>query len=101
MSERTSLPVIAIGGIDASNAAECIHSGAAGVAVIRAVAEIVARCPENVPGCAEVTGRVVYVEYSNEVWNYQFDQAQFNLAQAKAEERRAMAVASNGTRARP
>ena len=30
-------------------------------------------------------GRVVYVEYSNEVWNYQFDQAQFNLAQAKAE----------------
>ena len=30
-------------------------------------------------------GRVVYVEYANEVWNYQFDQAQFNLAQAKAE----------------
>ena len=35
-----SIPVVAIGGIDASNAAECIHAGAAGVAVIRAVAEI-------------------------------------------------------------
>ncbi len=36
----TSLPVVAIGGIDASNAAACIAAGAAGVAVIRAVAEI-------------------------------------------------------------
>jgi thiamine-phosphate pyrophosphorylase len=35
-----SVPVVAIGGIDASNAAECIRAGAAGVAVIRAVAEI-------------------------------------------------------------
>jgi thiamine-phosphate pyrophosphorylase len=35
-----SIPVVAIGGIDASNAAECIRVGAAGVAVIRAVAEI-------------------------------------------------------------
>lgn len=35
-----SIPVIAIGGIDAANAAECIRAGAAGVAVIRAVAEI-------------------------------------------------------------
>ncbi len=35
-----SIPVIAIGGIDASNAAECIRAGAAGVAVIRAVSEI-------------------------------------------------------------
>ena len=33
-------PVVAIGGIDASNAAECIRAGAAGVAVIRAVAEL-------------------------------------------------------------
>ncbi len=32
----TDVPVIAIGGIDASNAAECINAGAAGVAVIRA-----------------------------------------------------------------
>jgi thiamine-phosphate pyrophosphorylase len=32
-----SVPVVAIGGIDASNAAECIRAGAAGVAVIRAV----------------------------------------------------------------
>ena len=35
-----SVPVVAIGGIDASNAAECIRAGAAGVAVIRAVVEI-------------------------------------------------------------
>ena len=35
-----SVPVIAIGGVVASNAAECIRAGAAGVAVIRAVAEI-------------------------------------------------------------
>jgi thiamine-phosphate pyrophosphorylase len=31
-----SIPVVAIGGVDASNAAECIRAGAAGVAVIRA-----------------------------------------------------------------
>ena len=31
-----ALPVVAIGGIDASNAADCIRAGAAGVAVIRA-----------------------------------------------------------------
>jgi thiamine monophosphate synthase len=31
-----SIPVIAIGGIDASNAAACVTAGAAGVAVIRA-----------------------------------------------------------------
>jgi len=35
-----SVPVVAIGGVDASNAADCIRAGAAGVAVIRAVAEI-------------------------------------------------------------
>ena len=35
-----SLPVVAIGGIDASNAAACIGAGAAGVAVIRAVSEV-------------------------------------------------------------
>lgn len=35
-----SIPVVAIGGIDASNAAECIRAGAAGVAVIRAAVEI-------------------------------------------------------------
>ena len=33
------VPVIAIGGIDASNAAACIESGAAGVAVIRAATD--------------------------------------------------------------
>ena len=35
-----SIPVVAIGGIDASNAAECIRAGASGVAVIRAVADL-------------------------------------------------------------
>jgi thiamine-phosphate pyrophosphorylase len=35
-----SIPVVAIGGIDASNAADCIRAGASGVAVIRAVTEI-------------------------------------------------------------
>jgi thiamine-phosphate pyrophosphorylase len=33
------VPVIAIGGIDASNAASCIQAGAAGVAVIRAAGD--------------------------------------------------------------
>jgi thiamine-phosphate diphosphorylase len=35
----TDLPVIAIGGVDASNAAACIEAGAAGVAVIRAATD--------------------------------------------------------------
>jgi thiamine-phosphate pyrophosphorylase len=35
-----SIPVVAIGGIDATNAAECIRAGASGVAVIRAVERI-------------------------------------------------------------
>ena len=34
-----ALPVIAIGGVDAGNAAECIRAGAAGVAVIRAATD--------------------------------------------------------------
>jgi thiamine-phosphate pyrophosphorylase len=33
-----SIPVVAIGGIDATNAADCIAAGAAGVAVVRAAA---------------------------------------------------------------
>jgi len=33
------VPVVAIGGIDATNAADCIAAGASGVAVIRAVAD--------------------------------------------------------------
>jgi thiamine-phosphate pyrophosphorylase len=37
--EAVSIPVVAIGGIDASNAAECIGAGAAGIAVIRAAPE--------------------------------------------------------------
>jgi thiamine-phosphate pyrophosphorylase len=32
-----SIPVVAIGGVDVSNAADCIRAGAAGVAVIRAI----------------------------------------------------------------
>ena len=35
-----AIPVVAIGGIDASNAAACIAAGAAGVAVIRAAEDI-------------------------------------------------------------
>ena len=35
-----TIPVVAIGGIDASNAAECIRAGAAGVAVIRAARDV-------------------------------------------------------------
>ncbi len=34
-----SVPVVAIGGVDASNVADCIRAGAAGVAVIRAAAD--------------------------------------------------------------
>jgi thiamine-phosphate diphosphorylase len=37
--EAVSVPVVAIGGIDASNAAACIRAGAAGVAVIRAATD--------------------------------------------------------------
>jgi thiamine-phosphate pyrophosphorylase len=37
--EEVRIPVVAIGGVDASNAADCIYSGAAGVAVIRAARE--------------------------------------------------------------
>jgi thiamine-phosphate pyrophosphorylase len=35
-----SIPVVAIGGVDASNAGDCIRAGALGVAVIRAATEI-------------------------------------------------------------
>ena len=37
--DSARVPVIAIGGIDASNAGECIRAGAAGVAVIRAATD--------------------------------------------------------------
>jgi thiamine-phosphate pyrophosphorylase len=37
-----AIPVVAIGGIDASNAADCIQAGAAGVAVIRAARDVAA-----------------------------------------------------------
>ena len=36
ISRAVSIPVVAIGGVNASNAADCIRAGAAGVAVIRA-----------------------------------------------------------------
>ncbi len=39
-----SLQVVAIGGVDASNAADCIRAGAAGVAVIRAAKDAAALC---------------------------------------------------------
>jgi thiamine-phosphate pyrophosphorylase len=37
--EAVELPVVAIGGIDAANASECIRAGAAGVAVVRAATD--------------------------------------------------------------
>jgi thiamine-phosphate pyrophosphorylase len=37
--EAVSIPAVAIGGIDATNAADCIAAGAAGVAVVRAAAD--------------------------------------------------------------
>ncbi len=36
---RVSIPVVAIGGVDASNAAACIRAGASGVAAIRAATD--------------------------------------------------------------
>jgi thiamine-phosphate pyrophosphorylase len=38
--QSVSVPVVAIGGIDATNARACIEAGAAGVAVIRGLAQI-------------------------------------------------------------
>jgi thiamine-phosphate pyrophosphorylase len=38
IAEAVSIPVVAIGGIDASNAKACIDAGATGIAVIRAAA---------------------------------------------------------------
>jgi thiamine-phosphate pyrophosphorylase len=38
----TSVPIVAIGGVDASNAADCMRAGAAGVAVIRAAKDAAA-----------------------------------------------------------
>ncbi|MGZ8695739.1 MAG: thiamine phosphate synthase [Gaiellaceae bacterium] len=40
--DATTIPVVAIGGIDASNAADCIRAGALGVAVIRAARDAAA-----------------------------------------------------------
>jgi thiamine-phosphate pyrophosphorylase len=37
--DAASIPVVAIGGIDATNAGDCIRRGAAGVAVIRAATD--------------------------------------------------------------
>jgi thiamine-phosphate pyrophosphorylase len=37
--DASSIPVVAIGGIDAPNAVDCIRAGAAGVAVIRAATD--------------------------------------------------------------
>lgn len=42
MCEAVSAPVVAIGGVDPSNAADCIRAGAAGVAVIRAARDAAA-----------------------------------------------------------
>jgi thiamine-phosphate pyrophosphorylase len=39
IAKAVSIPVVAIGGIDATNAADCLAAGAAGVAVVRAAAD--------------------------------------------------------------
>jgi thiamine-phosphate pyrophosphorylase len=41
--QAADVPVVAIGGIDASNAGDCIRAGAAGVAVIRAAGDAALR----------------------------------------------------------
>ena len=40
IARAVEVPVVAIGGVDATNAADCIRAGAAGVAVIRAVQDL-------------------------------------------------------------
>ena len=40
--DAVSIPVVAIGGVDASNAGDCIRAGAAGVAVVRAARDAAA-----------------------------------------------------------
>jgi thiamine-phosphate pyrophosphorylase len=42
IAQTVSIPVVAIGGIDATNAGACIAAGASGVAVIRAAADAAA-----------------------------------------------------------
>jgi thiamine-phosphate diphosphorylase len=42
ITAAVTVPVVAIGGVDASNAGACIRAGAAGVAVIRAVTDAAA-----------------------------------------------------------
>jgi thiamine-phosphate pyrophosphorylase len=37
--EAVSIPVVAIGGVDATNAADCLAAGTAGVAVVRAASD--------------------------------------------------------------
>ena len=39
IAAAVSIPTVAIGGVDATNAADCVAAGAAGVAVVRAAAE--------------------------------------------------------------
>ena len=39
IAAAVSVPVIAIGGVDATNAAQCVEAGAAGVAVVRAATD--------------------------------------------------------------
>ena len=43
IAAAVSVPVVAIGGVDASNAAACVRAGASGVAVIRAATDPVLR----------------------------------------------------------
>ena len=40
VAEAVTIPVVAVGGVDAENAASCIAAGASGVAVVRAAADV-------------------------------------------------------------
>jgi thiamine-phosphate pyrophosphorylase len=42
IAQAVAIPVVAVGGIDAANAGDCIEAGAAGVAVVRASADAAA-----------------------------------------------------------
>lgn len=51
----TSLPCVAIGGIDASNAAAAVHAGAAGIAVVSAICAAIdpAQAAANLRACVD------------------------------------------------
>ncbi len=57
-SRRGPLPIWALGGVDAGNAAECLESGATGVAVLGAVL----RSPDPAAAFAKIQDRLDEVQ---------------------------------------